>query len=118
MVEERTRESLRKIFRKNALNILSVLRVSLLSPREIAKTLDVHETKVARELKRLEELGIVRSSWTRVGNRNVKLYSLAVDGLKITFSREGVKVCLESSKYGKISIPISGKTALPKVSVF
>ena len=121
MVEEKTRESLRtlrKIFRENTLNILSILCVSPLNPREIAKILDVHETKVARELRRLEELGVVKSSWARVGNRNVKLYSLAIDGLKITFSREGVKVHLESSKYGKISIPITGKTTLPRVSVF
>ena len=121
MGKNETRDSLRalrRIFRENTLNILSVLSVSPLNPREIAKILEVHETKIARELKRLEELGIVRSSWARVGNRNVKLYSLAIDGLKIAFGKEGVKVILESGKHGKLSIPVLNRASVPRIPVF
>jgi DNA-binding Lrp family transcriptional regulator len=57
-------------------------------PRELSRLLERDETDVARRLRRLERIGLVRGVWRRVSGKNVRVYELAVGDLKLSF-REG-----------------------------
>lgn len=74
------------------LEILSVLRSGSFNPRELAKILGKNETDISRRLKALERAGLVEGRWIRFGDKNVRRYSLKVDGLKVNFEPEGIKV--------------------------
>ncbi|ASJ02678.1 ArsR family transcriptional regulator [Thermococcus profundus] len=74
------------------LEILSILRSGSFNPRELAKILGRDETDVSRRLKALEKAGLVEGRWVRIGNRNVRKYSLRVDELRVNFEPEGIRV--------------------------
>ena len=89
----------------NELNIriMSILKVSPLYPREIAKILSKDESEISRRLKILERLGLVKGEWHRIGNKNVKLYKSLVCKLSIVFDNEGAKIIIESNPNSEVN---------------
>ncbi|MEB3851806.1 MAG: MarR family transcriptional regulator [Desulfurococcales archaeon] len=77
------------------LEILALLSSRPSYTREIASALGRDEADVSRRLRRLERLGLVEGYWARVGGRNVRVYRLAVGGLRIEFRGGQVRVVLE-----------------------
>ncbi|WP_297093303.1 tetratricopeptide repeat protein [Thermococcus sp.] len=74
------------------LQILSVLRSGSFHPRELARLLQRDESDISRRLKNLERLGLVEGRWVRVDGKNVRIYSLKVGELSITFEPGEVRV--------------------------
>ena len=74
---------LKALSNETNLQILALLRSGSFHPRELARILQKDETDVSRRLKRLEKLGIVEGRWVRVGDRNVKVYSLRAGEIKL-----------------------------------
>lgn len=78
--------------------ILGLLAVEASYPRRVASLLGLAETEVARRLKHMEGLGLVRSEWTRVATgtssegKNVKVYKLAAEKVSLRFAPDGVHV--------------------------
>ncbi|WP_297509821.1 helix-turn-helix domain-containing protein [Thermococcus sp.] len=97
------------------LQILSVLRTGSFNPRELARILQRDESDVSRRLRALERAGLVEGRWVRVGGKNVRMYSLRVDGISIRFQPGGVS--LESSKSGEYSF-LTVKSGTPEVEDF
>jgi len=87
---------------KNKINIQILLLLSIKPSytREIADVLKLDETSVSRRLKLLEELGVVRSSWKRVGDKNVRLHELNIKEFSIRFDGGALEVSFsEREKY-------------------
>ncbi len=78
------------------IQILTVLKTGSLNPRQIARVLKRDETDISRKLKQLERVGLVTSRWVRLGNRNVKIYKLNIDEIRISISSSGLKVELRT----------------------
>ena len=97
------------------LQILSVLRAGSFNPRELARILHRNETDVSRRLKALERMGLVEGKWVRIGGKNVRLYSLKVEGVNISFRPEGISI--ETSERKEYSLPLSGERA-PEIGDF
>ena len=89
----------------NELNIriMSILKISPLYPREIAKILSKDESEISRRLKALEKLGLVKGEWHRIGNKNVKIYRSLVGKLSIVFDSSGAKIIIENNPDGKVN---------------
>ncbi|MDG6988825.1 MAG: helix-turn-helix domain-containing protein [Nitrososphaerota archaeon] len=77
----------------NAL-ILSALMGAESYPRQIAQKLGMRESHVSERLRALEELGFVKSRWTRARSpqKNVKTYSATVRSLRIGLDAGGVRL--------------------------
>jgi ATP/maltotriose-dependent transcriptional regulator MalT len=71
-------------------DILNLLRQEPSSPREIALFLGKDETDVSRRLRMMERAGIVRGSWSRKNERNVKVYSLLGFQAQVDFDPSGL----------------------------
>ncbi len=97
------------------LQILSVLRAGSFNPRELARILHRNETDVSRRLKALERMGIIEGRWVRVGGKNVRMYSLKVEGVNISFRPGGVFI--KTSERQEYSLPLSGERA-PEIGDF
>ncbi len=97
------------------LQILSVLRAGSFNPRELARILHRNETDVSRRLKALERMGLVEGKWVRIGGKNVRMYSLKVEGVNISFRPEGISI--ETSERKEYSLPLSGERA-PEIGDF
>ncbi len=78
------------------LEILSLLSIGRFFPRELSRVLMRDETDISRRLRRLEDLGLVKSSWIRLGSKNVKVYELAVEELKITFRKGRLEIIVKN----------------------
>ncbi|RLF04154.1 MAG: hypothetical protein DRK00_07335 [Thermoprotei archaeon] len=87
-------EILRLLAKPAIIKILILLSTGPRYPRAIASTLGKSEAFVVRCLKSLERHGLVESSWTRVGGRNVKIYRLRTNSLTLEFAGGGVSVRL------------------------
>ncbi|MCE4610718.1 MAG: hypothetical protein F7B17_01960 [Desulfurococcales archaeon] len=74
------------------LKILSILSVKPSYVRELSRVLGRDETDIARRLSRLSDAGLVKGTWLRVGDKNVKVYELAVRSFKVSFSEGGAEV--------------------------
>ena len=74
-----------KILSNNVnLKILTEIRNSPMHTRELAKKLKIKENHVSSRIRTFLKYGIVKEvGWRRVGNKNVKLYELAVDSWEI-----------------------------------
>ena len=97
------------------LQILSILRSGTFNPRELARILQKDESDISRRLRLLERLGIVEGRWIRAGNKNIKVYSLKVDEVRISF--EPGEVVIQTSRNGRYEIPIP-ESKIPKVENF
>lgn len=71
--------------------ILQELAVEPSYARRLAQVIGTAESEISRRLRRLEELGIVESSWEHIG-KNVKMYRLVVEEVAVRFDPEGVHV--------------------------
>ncbi|ADM28647.1 transcriptional regulator, ArsR family [Ignisphaera aggregans DSM 17230] len=90
---------------KNKINIQILLLLSIKPSytREIANVLNLDESSISRRLKFLEQLGVVRGFWKRVGDKNVKVYELNIKEFSIRFDRGALEVSLsEGEKYREI----------------
>ncbi len=94
------------------LQILSILRSGSFNPRELARILQKNETDISRRLKALERLGLVEGRWIRVGGRNVRIYSLKVGEIKITFKPGSVVIQTLKEKSYEIPLPESRAPAV------
>jgi len=79
---------------RNKINIQILLLLSIKPSytREIAEVLKLDESSISRRLKLLEQLGIVRSCWKRVGEKNVKLHELNIKEFSIRFDGGALEV--------------------------
>lgn len=77
------------------LRLLSLLSSGSFNPRELAKILKRDESDVSRRLRLLESLGLVEGRWERINNRNVRVYTLKVEEIRIAF--ESGEVVINSS---------------------
>ncbi len=68
---------------KVVLKIIGALSVGELSPRQIAEVTGTDESVVSRKLRRLKEYGLVKYSWVRYGDRNLKVYRLTKKALTL-----------------------------------
>ncbi|WP_461866303.1 NB-ARC domain-containing protein [Thermococcus sp.] len=107
---------LRSVLNETNLQILTLLRTNSLNTREIARLLQKDETYISRCLRTLERLGIVEGKWRRVRGKNVRIYSLKLEELKISFSPDGLKVVMGKKSLQYSLLPFSSK--VPEVKVF
>lgn len=80
------------------LEILAALSIRPSHPRELSLLLGKDESDISRRLKSLEKTGLVRSSWVRVGSKNVKAYSLTRESITLKFSEGKVFVSIHGFK--------------------
>ncbi len=97
------------------LQILSVLRSGSFHPRELARILQKDESDVSRRLKNLERLGLVEGKWVRVEGRNIRVYSLKAEEIRIDFRPGELRVEIGDKAYYKF--PIRWETR-PEVDLF
>lgn len=74
------------------LQILLLLTSGGMNTRQLSRVLGRSESDVSRRLRRMQELGLIRSAWVRVGGRNVKVYKLASGRLNIEISTRGIRI--------------------------
>ncbi|EEB73925.2 tetratricopeptide repeat protein [Thermococcus sp. AM4] len=110
-----TVKMLRIISNETNLQILSVLKSGSFNPRELARILQRDETDVSRRLRLMERLGLVEGRWVRVRGRNVRVYSLKVGELRISFEPGGV--VLQTSNRVRYEVPLL-EERLPRVGLF
>ncbi|MCE4625754.1 MAG: winged helix-turn-helix domain-containing protein [Desulfurococcales archaeon] len=89
------------------LEILALLSNGPSYPREIAQLLQSDETDVARRLRKMERLGLVKAKWVRLGDRNVKMYELNVQGFDIRFRGGGVEIQFSTGDKASIKLELS-----------
>ncbi len=97
------------------LHILSILKSGAFNPRELARILQKDETDISRRLKMLERAGLVEGKWMRIGKKNVKVYSLKVDEIKISF--KPTEVIIKTITDESYQIPMFDRK-VPNVNVF
>lgn len=71
--------------------ILKALKAEPTYPRRLAALLSMKEQKVVPRLRTLEKVGLLRSSWSRMGNKNVKLYEVSTDKVEMLLGAEGME---------------------------
>ncbi|WP_048152460.1 helix-turn-helix domain-containing protein [Palaeococcus ferrophilus] len=107
------RSLLRILSSEANLRILSLLSTRAMNPRELARLLNRDESDVSRRLRVLEKAGLVEGRWGRVGGKNVRMYSLKVDELKIRFNPGEIHVEGREEEY---TLPLEEER--PSVGVF
>ncbi len=99
------------------MRILSLLKTEAKNPRQIAKILGKHETHVSSKLKLMQQLGLVKGTWVRKDDRNVKLYELIADSIQLSLTPEGYEV-----KFGPspepVTIPLFHEAGIPSCPNF
>jgi len=82
---------------------LTILRLLSLKPsynRELASIIGRDETDISRRLKQMEQAGLVKGVWKRLGGRNVKVYELKASSLSFTFLNGRIEVNVKGSPSG------------------
>ncbi|AHF80947.1 NB-ARC domain-containing protein [Thermococcus paralvinellae] len=97
------------------LQILSILKSGSFNPRELARILQKDETDISRRLKMLERLGFVQGKWTRVRGKNIRVYSLKVREVKISFEPGEVIIKTSENKSYEVSLL---ESKIPNVEKF
>ncbi len=95
--QELAKQLLRLLKSEINLRILALLSSRPSYARELALLLEKDETDISRRLTRMEKLGILEGVWTRIEDRNVKLYRLTVEGLNIRFLHGRIVVSIGGS---------------------
>ncbi|AFK22578.1 ArsR family transcriptional regulator [Pyrococcus sp. ST04] len=106
---------LKALSNETNLQILSLLRSGSFHPRELARLLQRSESDVSRRLKKLEKLGLVEGRWIRLGDRNVRIYSLKVNEVKVNFLPGEVQVGIKEAESYRLPITFED---VPKTSFF
>ncbi|WP_040681411.1 helix-turn-helix domain-containing protein [Thermococcus zilligii] len=83
---------LKALSNETNLQILTLLGSGSFHPRELARLLQRDETDVSRRLKQLEKLGLVAGRWVRVGDRNVRVYSLRTGEIRVELKPGEIRV--------------------------
>ncbi len=97
------------------LQILSILKSGSFNPRELARILQKDETDISRRLKMLERVGLVEGKWTRVRGKNIRVYSLKVGEVKISFGPG--EVIIKTSENKSYEVPLL-ESKIPNVEKF
>ncbi|WP_457753307.1 NB-ARC domain-containing protein [Thermococcus sp.] len=97
------------------LQILSILKSGSFNPRELARILQRDETDVSRRLRMLERVGLVEGNWVRVKKKNIRIYSLKVGEVKISFEPGRIMIKTSEDRSYKISLL---ESKMPKVETF
>jgi len=106
---------MRSLSNETNLHILSILKSGAFNPRELARILQKDETDISRRLRLLEKAGLVKGQWMRIGKKNVKVYSLKVDEVKISF--KPTEVIIRTTTNENYQIPIFDRK-VPEVNMF
>ncbi len=85
---------LRAVLNETNIQILALLRTNSLNPREIARLLQKDESQISRSLRTLERFGLVEGRWMRIGGKNIKVYSLKFEELRISFDAKGLRIAI------------------------
>ncbi len=88
------------------LEILRLLKVEPTYPRRLAALLGKKEQKIVPRLRRLEEAGLLKGSWRRVGGRNVKLYEVRADRMELLFGAGGLELVLHPEEKRQAITPL------------
>ncbi len=97
------------------LAILSLVSSRPSYPREIARLLGRDETDVSKRLRILEDYGFVEGYWTRVSDRNIRMYRITRREVRIEFAEGSVNVnILDSNRSEPSKISIRVPSAMPK----
>jgi ATP/maltotriose-dependent transcriptional regulator MalT/DNA-binding PadR family transcriptional regulator len=75
--------------------ILALIRRCPMNPRDLSYNLNKKEGDIVRRLKKMEKLGLVKSTWGSRLGQNVKLYSLTTHDIGVKVSQEGLEVQLK-----------------------
>lgn len=97
---------LKALSNETNLQILALLRSGSFHPRELARVLQKDETDVSRRLRNLERLGIVEGRWVRVGDKNVKVYSLRADEIKLKLKPGEIRVQVGAEESGEVLLEL------------
>lgn len=76
---------------ETTITILLLLRTQPLHCRKLSAILGKGESQIARKLSQLERAGILRSEWVHE-DRNIKVYVLKTDRIRIQITDEGIGV--------------------------
>jgi hypothetical protein len=76
---------------KTNIAILLLLRTQPLHCRKLSAILKKDEPQIARKLSQMERAGIIKSEWVHKG-RNIKMYYLKTDRIRIQITNEGIEV--------------------------
>ncbi len=99
-------------------DVLALLSTGEYNTREIARILGRDEGDISRRLNRMKKLGLVESRWTRIGDRNVKLYRLKSRKLVIRFDSKGINYTMDSVDEGVIRHQIDFSPKPPRSKTF
>lgn len=102
---------------KTNIQILLLLRTQPLHCRKLSAILGKGETQIARKLSQLERAGIIRSEWVHKG-RNIKVYSLKVDRIRIQITNDGVHVYGLKEKKTSFALESIFTFDIPEVDTF
>jgi ATP/maltotriose-dependent transcriptional regulator MalT len=93
------------ISNRTNLEILKTLKAEPTYPRRLASLLSMTEQKVVPRLRNMEKAGLLRSSWGRIENKNVKLYEVSTDKVEILLGAEGVELVIHPGARRQIPEP-------------
>ncbi|KYK32288.1 MAG: tetratricopeptide repeat protein [Theionarchaea archaeon] len=82
---------------KTNIAILLLLRTQPLHCRKLSAILEKRESQIARRLSQLEQAGILESEWIHKG-RNIKVYSLKTDHIRLQITDKGIEVTHKPEK--------------------
>jgi tetratricopeptide (TPR) repeat protein len=82
---------------KTNITILHLLRTQPLHCRKLSTMLQKGESQIARRLSQLERAGILKSEWVHKG-RNIKVYFLKIDQIRIQITNEGIEITYTPEK--------------------
>ncbi len=118
MYQEEKIDVIRALSKPINLQILALLSSSPKYPRMLASILGKSEAFVVRSLKELEKYGLIESYWTRIGDRNVKMYKTRVRKLTLDFSYGNVKMVIDGKAERNIIVErVSDPVPMPKFFV-
>jgi ATP-dependent transcriptional regulator len=97
-----------------SLDILLILLSEPSNTRSLSRVLGVSEALISRRLKKMEEIGLVRGVWSKVGGVNVKTYHASTKGFNISLGPMGISITGSAGveRYRLLGEPI------PEVGVF
>ncbi len=103
------------ISQKTNLNILRLLKNEPTYPRRLSGLLGMTEQKVVPRLRRLEQAGLLRSSWRRIAAKNVKVYEVSAEKVELTLGVEGLGLVLHpGERRRELSPPLYIATSLSR----
>ncbi len=109
------REIIKFLTNDLVVRIFVTLCAEPMNTRGLSRILGVHETIVSKKLKFMEKLGLVRSKWVRIKDKNVKLYYPRASSYSISVGPRGIEIVYGSRE---LDIPYTPKTQGRQQNIF